>query len=117
MDGPTLAFFGIGLAIVAVFVILMLWDDLIKRRRRPKHVGRGIIPASAAWSISVAFPAYHGADLKPVRVLRAKPYAHLLPIKRRIRNNAARLVAKLAKAFNFRAIPPSGRETTSRGFQ
>ena len=27
MDGPTLAFFGIGLAIVAVFVILMLWDD------------------------------------------------------------------------------------------
>ena len=27
MDGPTLAFFGIGLAIVAVFVILMLRDD------------------------------------------------------------------------------------------
>ena len=31
------------------------------------------------------------------------PTAHLLPIKRRIRNNAARLVAKLAKAFSFRA--------------
>jgi len=28
------------------------------------------------------------------------PQAHLLPIKRRVRNDAARLVAKLAKAFS-----------------
>jgi DNA-binding Lrp family transcriptional regulator len=32
-----------------------------------------------------------------------RPGAHLLPIKRRIRNDAARLVAKLAKAFAFQA--------------
>jgi DNA-binding MarR family transcriptional regulator len=31
------------------------------------------------------------------------PTAHLLPIKRRIRNDAARLVARLAKAFSVRA--------------
>jgi hypothetical protein len=31
------------------------------------------------------------------------PGAHLLPIKRRIRNDAARLVARLAKAFSVRA--------------
>ena len=45
------------------------------------------------------------------------PTAHLLPIKRRIRNDAARLVAKLAKAFNFRTESAGRPETNSRGFQ
>ena len=45
------------------------------------------------------------------------PTAHLLPIKRRIRNDAARLVAKLAKVFSFGTESAERSGTTSRGFQ
>ena len=45
------------------------------------------------------------------------PSAHLLPIKRRIRNDAARLVAKLAKAFSFRAESGAHTGNHLRGFQ
>jgi DNA-binding transcriptional ArsR family regulator len=45
------------------------------------------------------------------------PTAHLLPVKRRIRNDAARLVAKLAKAFSFRAGSAERPGNHLRGFQ
>jgi hypothetical protein len=45
------------------------------------------------------------------------PTAHLLPVKRRIRNDAAHLVAKLAKAFSFRTGSAERPVTNSRGFQ
>ena len=48
---------------------------------------------------------------------KPSPTAPLLPIKRRIRNDAARLVAKLAKAFSFRTGSAERTETNSRGFQ
>jgi DNA-binding Lrp family transcriptional regulator len=44
------------------------------------------------------------------------PNAHLLPIRRRIRNDAARLVAKLAKAFSIRTGSGYRPETILKGF-
>jgi hypothetical protein len=45
------------------------------------------------------------------------PTAHLLPIKRRIRNDAARLVAKLARLLSPRTESAARPENHLRGFQ
>ena len=45
------------------------------------------------------------------------PTAHLLPIKRRIRNDAARLIGRLAKAFSLRTASGERPGNSLRGFQ
>ena len=47
---------------------------------------------------------------------KPSPTAHLLPIKRRIRNDAGRLVSKLAKSFSFGTKSGDRPGTNFKGF-